>query len=274
MGCVDHILAATDLSPLSLDAVHRARRLASDGGADLSVIHALGSDLTSPVRDLLGDDLADQAGRAEAAVREALGDALAPVAPGREVDLVVEAGQPGTVVPAYARGAEADLVVLGARGSGTLHRLLFGSTAGHLLRQCDVPVLVVKTEPVAAYERVLVAVDRSPASARLVGLVRTVAAEADLVLLHVSPAGEAEPGGLAGWAAEVGVPTGAELVEAVGDPAEEILGHARDRGCDLVAMGKHGTAAREERALGSVTKAVVEDGTSDVLVLVDPARPE
>lgn len=273
---MDHILAATDLSALSLDAVARARLLASAADADLSVLHALGSDLTSPLRDLLGDDIGEQAERAATAVRESLGDALEPTSSGRPVDLVVEAGQPGTVVPAYARGAEADLVVLGARGAGTLHRMLFGSTASHLLRQCDVPVLVVKTAPAGPYGRVLVAVDRSPASRLLVELVGRVAPDAQLVLLHVtSDAATADD--LVPWAAEVGLRTddaGVELREAVGDPAEQILAHAAEHACDLVAMGKHGTAAREEKDLGSVTKAVVEGGTTDVLVLVDPARPE
>lgn len=274
---MDHILAATDLSPLSLDAVQRARQLASAGGAELSVIHALGSDLTSPLRDLLGDDIGEQAERAASAVRETLGDALAPTSSGRSVDLVVEAGQPGTVVPAYARGAEADLVVLGARGAGTLHRMLFGSTASHLLRQCDVPVLVVKTAPADSYRRVLVAVDRSPASLRLVDLVGHIAPDAELVLLHVAPSAAATTEDLASWAADTGLPAGdggVTLREAAGDPAEQIMAHATEHDCDLVAMGKHGTAAREERNLGSVTKAVVEDGTTDVLVLVDPARPE
>ena len=191
---------------------------------------------------------------------------------------MVEAGQPGTVVPAYARGAEADLVVLGARGAGALHRMLFGSTAAHLLRQCDVPVLVVKTAPGAPHGRVLVAVDHSPASQRLLDLVREVAPEADLVLLHVSQDEDEVPeGGLAAWADAAGLAAdapGVTLVEAVGEPAEQILAHATEHECDLVALGKHGTRAREERALGSVTKAVVEDGHTDVLVLVDPARPE
>lgn len=276
-----HILTATDLSPLSLDALARARLVAESADARLSVLHALGSDLTSPLRDLLGDDVARQADRAEAAVRETLGEALTATSPGRPVELVVEAGQPGTVVPAYARGAEADLVVLGARGSGTLHRILFGSTAAHLLRQCDVPVLVVKTTPTTRYGRVLVAVDGSPASHRLLELVREIAPDADLVLLHVARAEDEQPGGaLAAWVAGTDLDakgkgaTDVMLCEAVGDPAEQVLAHAEVHGCDLVAMGKHGTRAREERTLGSVTRTVVESGTTDVLVLVDPARPE
>jgi nucleotide-binding universal stress UspA family protein len=274
---VAHILAGTDLSPLSLDALARARMLAAATGSDLSVLHALGSDLTSPLRDLLGDDFAQQTDRATEAVAQALGDALDPTAPSRPVELVVEPGQAGTVVPAYARGAEADLVVLGARGAGALRRMLFGSTAAHLLRQSDVPVLIVRQTPAVAYRKVLVAVDRSPASVQLLDLLSWVAPEAELVLLHVVPTGTAQDnGGLEAWAAETGLPAAnrASFLEVAGEPAEEILAHAEEHGCDLVAMGKHGTRAREERSLGSVTRTVVETGDRDVLVVVDPVRPE
>jgi len=43
------------------------------------------------------------------------------------------------------------------------------------------------------------------------------------------------------------------------------------RDCDLVVLGKHGRSAAEDLLLGSVTKHVLAEGRSDVLVATLPA---
>ncbi len=104
-----------------------------------------------------------------------------------ERNMVVEpALLQGAVVDEIIREAEAnlaDLVVLGARGTGFLRRLLLGSTVERLLRKSTLPMLVVKQRAHEAYRRVLVAVDFSPWSAPLVDMARRVAPRAHLVLL-------------------------------------------------------------------------------------------
>ena len=51
---------------------------------------------------------------------------------GREVDVVVESGDPGDRIVRAA--ADADLVVMATRGLGAGGRLLFGSVADHVVR--------------------------------------------------------------------------------------------------------------------------------------------
>ncbi|MDV7394283.1 universal stress protein, partial [Arthrospira platensis SPKY1] len=51
-----------------------------------------------------------------------------------------------------------------------------------------------------------------------------------------------------------------------GDAPPNILTQARERGCDLIVIGKHGRQAAEELLLGSVTKHVVSEAECDVLV--------
>lgn len=55
MPQLQRIIAATDLSPLSLDAVDRGFELASHSGAHYTLVHALGLDALGPLRNLLGD---------------------------------------------------------------------------------------------------------------------------------------------------------------------------------------------------------------------------
>lgn len=57
-----------------------------------------------------------------------------------------------------------DLVVVGARHSHGLRRVLYGSTARNLVRQCPCPVWVTKAAPVSDPPRVLVASDLSAVS--------------------------------------------------------------------------------------------------------------
>ncbi len=58
-----------------------------------------------------------------------------------------------------AMRGEHDLVIVGTRDVGTMNRLLFGTTAMNLLRQCPGPVWVVKPKPEVDVRNVLVAVD-------------------------------------------------------------------------------------------------------------------
>jgi nucleotide-binding universal stress UspA family protein len=56
------------------------------------------------------------------------------------------------------------------------------------------------------------------------------------------------------------------LIVQHGDPDMRILEQEQERDCDLIVMGKHGENAVEELLLGSVTRRVLEDCVSDVLV--------
>ena len=276
-GPVHHILAATDLSPLSLDAVARARLLAAAADADLSVLHALGSDLTSPLRELLGDDITHQADRAAAAARESprrRPRAHVPGTPGRPRGRGRAAGHGRAGVRPRGRGRP--------RRAGRPRRRHAAPDAvrvhrSHLLRQCDVPVLVVRTPPEAAPPpgprrgRPLPGVATSPRRGP------EVAPEADLVLLHAAsgrrrgPQGRARPLGSGRRAGPRAAPRSCAR-PSVTRPSRSSRTR-RTHGCDLVAMGKHGTRVARGAQLGSVTKAVLEEATTDVLVLVDPERP-
>lgn len=53
---INSILAATDLSELSLHAVDRGFQIAYEAKAQYTVMHALGLDALGPLRNLLGDE--------------------------------------------------------------------------------------------------------------------------------------------------------------------------------------------------------------------------
>lgn len=299
MSKIAHILATTDLSASSLEAVDRALLLSATLGARCTVLHALGVDALAPLQSLLGGRAEAVSAQLLAQARVELQEAIATSARSYGVtpQLQVEAGQAGDVVNRYAGDQGADLVVVGAHGSGFLQRVLLGSTASRLLRKSRQPVLVVKQEPRHDYRRVLVPIDFSAASLLSVRLARQLAPQADLLLLHLFDVpfeGKMQFAGvdmalllqyrnemrerstrrLHELAAEAGLkPEDYTAVVQQGDAVREVIVHEERDHCDLIVMGKHGTHVTEELLLGSVTKRVLAESLGDMLVVVDPTPP-
>ena len=78
----------------------------------------------------------------QARLAEALPDDLR--APGAR-ETVVAAGAPYREIVRVAEQRKADLLVIGVGGRGAIDRLLFGSTANHLVRQTPCPVLSIRS---------------------------------------------------------------------------------------------------------------------------------
>jgi len=150
-----HILVAIDDSPCARKALNEAIGLASVCQADLEILHVIDysflqydfgyGDFTElrPQFVAAGEDLLRRAGDAAGAAglqhRQQLIDDLATM--GNVADRVNE----------YARTCGADVVVIGTHGRHGLKRMLLGSVAESLARDCPVPVVLVRdTTPAAA----------------------------------------------------------------------------------------------------------------------------
>lgn len=299
MSEIRHILAATDLSSNSLNAVDRGFLLAAATGARYTVLHALGLEALAPLRAVLGERAGDVSAHLRTSARLELEQAVAEstAAQGVQPTLHVDEGLVSDVVTRFAHEQGVDLVVLGAHGHGFLQRMLLGSTASRLLRKSRCPVLVVKQEPRHGYRRVLVPLDFSAASRLSIRLARQLAPGADLLLLHVFEVpfeGKMQYAGvdeelllqyrdemrerctrqLHELAAAEGLQ--AEDYTALvryGDPVREVIVHEERDRCDLIVLGKHGIHVTEDLLLGSVTQRVLAESQGDVLVVVDPAAP-
>jgi nucleotide-binding universal stress UspA family protein len=62
------------------------------------------------------------------------------------VDTVLATGKPYREILRIAEEQKADLLVVGIHGRGAIDRLLFGSTAQHLVRRASCPVLTLRRE--------------------------------------------------------------------------------------------------------------------------------
>ncbi len=137
---------------------------------------------------------------------------------------------------------------------------------------------------------ILVAADFSAASEEAFRVGRALAREyrARLIVLHVAtPPPFVTPGELQralqrpdGYRAELegrlrlvyaaDSTAGVEYRVEDGDPAVEILGMAREAGCDLIVIGTHGRTGLSRLLMGSVAERVVRKSPCPVLTMKVP----
>jgi nucleotide-binding universal stress UspA family protein len=291
---LERVLATTDLSAPARHAAERAALVAKDSGAALRLVHVISDPILGDLRRLLEGSPDGVERRLRGKIERDIGRL------GEHLALTLGAAVPAEVVTGpliagilgHAAANRADLLVLGAQGAGFMRHRMLGSTAERLVRKSERPLLVVKQPPHERYRRVLVAVDFSASSLAALDLARTVAPHADFVLLHSydvpyedwmqmvevddaalqhyqRAARQRALQDMQAFLAATGL-TSAELPTVVvkGDPTLRILEQEQELDCDLVVVGKQGETVPEELLLGSVTKHVLQQSQSDVLIVV------
>lgn len=143
------VLAATDLSEISLRAVAEAAGIARRHAARLWVLHAVDSGLSLAAYTALergGPPLSslEEAGRrARESATRSLADVLARLEV--EVETLIDDGPAAPAILGAADRLGADLVVVATHGRTGIERLALGSVAETVVRAAACPVLVVRT---------------------------------------------------------------------------------------------------------------------------------
>ncbi len=277
------MLAAVDLSAISLAVVQTGVRVAARLGGECLVLHVVealsGDEDAGPLLPILRRWVSEV--RREA--REGLDRLLAdPAVTGQAPPGEIAEGKAFERIVRSTRDLGVRLLVVGGPPP---HRLL-GSTAERVIRRSPAPVLVVRRPPPAGYGKVVVGVDFSEASARALGEALALAEPgAAVTACHVldtlglprteevlSAAGTLRER-LGAWAAERagGVPV--EVRVEVGRPREVLLETARASGADLLAVGSRGRGRISHLLLGSVAEAAARRAPCDVLVAGPACAP-
>jgi nucleotide-binding universal stress UspA family protein len=171
-------------------------------------------------------------------------------------DLVAEA------ILAVANTQGADLIAMSTHGRSGLGRLLYGSVAAHVLRYAETPVLLVPATvgrlwPEDRPLRLLVPLDGSRDAESILGAVRETLADIPVEMVVARVLDDA---GAYLHAAASPLPVGASSVgteTAVGEPAAAVLGLARDRQVDLIAMTAHAFNAGRPDAPGPTVQRLL-----------------
>jgi len=285
---IETILAFTDFSDHGAVAVRRAGQLAAQHDADLRVVHVVTPLTLSPLPAWLESDDA----RVRMADAEAALTALATQARSRHSVRVETQVLAGTLLDEILReSAAADLLVLGARGSGLIRRALLGTTALRLLTKCDRPILVVRHDVVASYSRILVPVDLNDNADTTFQAVLALAPSAEVHVLHayeLMHEGKLRMAGVGDSAIRKFRQAARARVKGRllamlarhergtrrfnphlqrGHAVRLIRASAARIQADLIVMSKRSRSKLEDILLGSVTERVVADVQNDVLVV-------
>ncbi len=215
---------------------------------------------------------------------------------GRKVEGFLVRGRPASAIVDEAGAMEADLIVLGSRGHGTIATMVLGSTAAEVVDHAPCPVLVARAEllgaiafaddgstPARGAEAVLaqwpifkghrvsvvtVAETAVPVAAGFTpGLYDQVL---DSYTRSVDEAREEvrqEASTAAGRLAVAGLI--ADPIALEGDPAAELIRFAKERQIGTIVMGTRGHTGIARLLLGSVARNVLVHAPCSVLVVRD-----
>jgi nucleotide-binding universal stress UspA family protein len=198
-------------------------------------------------------------------------------------------GKAASSILQFAEHKSVDLIVLASHGRSGVDRWLMGSVAEKIVRESDVPVLVVKAAAAhrPGLRRLLVPMD---GSALAEGTLTSVEAFGripgnEVTLLYVEPVPElaAAPGApalpgehnhrdvVAYLESMVATLDEAGLTACIkvrtGNPGEQIVEEAREGEFDLVVMSSHGRTGYLESAFGSAADRLVRASPVSVLLL-------
>lgn len=293
MFMTKRIIAASDLSEASDEALRQAYARATSTGAELAVCHVLPELLgVSPLFPQQNAQNALQLANLEGEVRTALGEQLATCLPGAKAEIFIERGSGYAGIVRCAEAWAADLVVVGSHGRTGLPRLLLGSVAEQVVRHAHCPVLVARATTHRGV--VLAATDLSDPSMPAISAAAEEARrrKARLVVVHAVAFGSIEvtleeivrditrrgPGGnidaqirnnveadLQRALAKCGAEGETRVVDGV--PAAAIVRAADELGAELIVVGTRGRTGLARVALGSTADRIVRAAACSVLAV-------
>jgi nucleotide-binding universal stress UspA family protein len=149
------IVIATDGSPSALEAVEYGLELAADQGAEPILVHVAPATEVLPVAAYSMGAPVSVPHEPDEHDRTSLDEAVEIAAQrGLEAKAELLMGDAAHAIVAYADSVDADLIVVGSRGHGTIAGALLGSVSRRVLHEAKRPVLVVR----AVADRAAVAV--------------------------------------------------------------------------------------------------------------------
>ena len=278
------ILVATDLSARSEVAITRALGLAARRQEPLVILHVVDDD--------------EPAGLVEAQVRRAerfLEETLASLRGELSVDaqVVVERGDPFSVINDHAENIGARLIVMGAHRRNILFDLFRGTTIERVLHTGRTPLLLVNRADGEAVEAVVVGIEADAHCAQAISVadelgflegasITAVHAHPDPAKLQMSYAGvdqdvirRASSEETQKQAAEIytflaGTALAARdyrLILEEGEPSHLLVKVAGDLDADMIVLGTRSLTGLRKVMLGSVTRNVLRQARCDVLAV-------
>lgn len=283
------IVAATDFSTRSQLAVRRAGLLTRHYDAELTLLHVVDDDRPSKLVEIESRE-----------AQKHLQDLTGSIAELQSLrcETVVVPGDAFDGILRVAKSNSADLVIMGAHRRQILRDIFVGTTIERVIRTGPFPVLMVNSEPVRSYEKIMAAVDLSEPSAHAIKTAKALGLTGDaaLTLVHgfdavmegkLSMAGVGK-GEIDNYVADAQLRAGQEIVafletnDLAQDPwslrvrkglaLDVIFDALEEDSPDLLLMGTHGRSGVLKFLLGSVAENVLRSVDVDVLIVPPVSR--
>jgi nucleotide-binding universal stress UspA family protein len=205
---------------------------------------------------------------------------------GIETGIAIDQGEVAAKIIAFARDSRADLIVMGTHGRSGIERWFIGSIANKTIQYSTTPVLLLRPTTEwrsrwSQFKRLLVTVDGSHASERILPYARAVASQfaSEVILLSV-PEGQVSVAyrtqlqdylqDLADAFSDDGIKVQA-IVSGSG-PARTIVQTSEEERADLIMLATHGLGGVKRLMLGSVADRVVRQAHCPIFLAPIPER--
>jgi len=259
---------------------------------ELTLVHALELPdldhpmITSEMRDKVIKEVEDQL---RPLGEKLLDSSIASLPPDiHNLQRIHEAGSPSQVILETAKSAQADLIILGARGLGRMKELLLGSVSHRVLIHAPCSTLVVKS-PFPDLRRILLPVEGKEDAENVVMFLAThpFRNPVDITVFTVWP----QPSwpwpitlGQSKLLEEEALEHGQQIVDEIadqlrqlgytaagcvglGEPTFAIIQQIRFSQSDLIVMSSYGRKGISRFLIGSVSHAVTHQAPCPVLLL-------
>ena len=289
-------LAAKDLTPPMREAVRRGIWLAQRGRGEITFVSVFNVSANTLVQ-LEDEHRKHLHSQFEQLAEEVLAGLIREAeAGGVRAQSRLAFGDPGVEIIREVLREKHDMLVLAARDSSGLRRVLFGGAALRLLRKCPCPVWVAKHVEDEDLHNVLVATDLSETGQDALRAGVTIAQEAGarLHVLHVVESAIDQ-----GWASALpeetatkyheqshtaardqlreqldrtdyrAIPAGVEvsISDSYGGPDTAILDYIQDRKIDLLVMGTQGRSGVSALLMGNTAERLIPEVSCSMVLL-------
>lgn len=287
-----HITVGIDFAPSCRNALREAVRRASLSKSSVTAVHVMDEFLVHELKKALSSDEAGIRRDWETRLRKFVDESDVGSA---VVATEVRIGHPFAELAEACKSQGADLLVMGAKGTGSgAHRI--GAIAAKCIRKAPVDVLIVREDAQGPFKHVVACVDFSENSAKAVRCALHIATQdkAELDCLHVYQSALAlalDYGGYAPplpsvtdeealkmWQAELekfveplarsadGMRVRALVKERV-NIREAILDHVEEKRADLVVLGTRGKTGLRELLIGTTAEKIVQHAPCSILAV-------
>jgi universal stress protein E len=292
MKAYSNIIAAIDFTPSCRNALREAVRLAVAHHARLTAVHVMDEFLVHELKRALSTDQATVRADWQERLRKFVEEA--DIA-GATMDMEVRIGHPFLELSESCRVHDADLLVMGAKGSINEPGRV-GVIAAKCVRKAPVDVLLVREDAVGPFKHLVTCVDFSENSHKAVRHALVLAQQdgASLDCLHVYQSALAMSLDYGGLVAPMPMGTDVQALAVWDDEMvkfmaafraefpqvevktlvvervnirEAILDHVKDTRADMVVLGTRGKTGLRELLIGTTAEKIVANAPCSILAV-------